>query len=80
MAEAAHTDAETSNMVQRILRLPEVERATGKKRSSIYKEISEGNFPKPIKLGKKAVGWVESEIVDWVQAKIGVRDRSKAAA
>ncbi len=44
------------------LRLPEVIIRTGKSRSTIWKAIKDGTFPKPIKLGPRAVGWIESEI------------------
>ena len=44
-------------MIRKILRLPQVEDATGESRSTIYKRISEGEFPKPVKLGTKSVGW-----------------------
>ena len=53
-----------------ILRLPAVKARTGLSRSTIYLRISEGNFPKPISLGGRAVGWVESDIQDWLQQQI----------
>lgn len=53
-----------------ILRMPEVQKKTGLGRSSIYLRISNGDFPKPIALGKRAVGWLESEIDDWLNRKI----------
>jgi prophage regulatory protein len=49
-----------------IIRLPAVKARTGLSRSSIYIRISQGTFPKPIKLGEHAIGWVESEIDDWI--------------
>ena len=54
----------------KILRLPEVEARTGKSRSSIYKCVADGTFPKQIKLGPRAVGWVEAEIEAHNQACI----------
>jgi len=57
-------------MVNTILRLPEVKKQTGLARSTIYLRISEGTFPKPINLGVRAVGWVESDISDWIQSCI----------
>ena len=53
-----------------ILRLPAVKARTGLSRSTIYLRISEGDFPKPISLGGRAVGWVESDIQDWLQQQI----------
>ena len=46
----------------KFLRLPEVRNRTGKSRSSIYQGIKDGTFPKPIKLGPRAIGFIESEI------------------
>lgn len=54
----------------RILRLPLVRERTGLSRSGIYLRISEGRFPKPISLGKRAVGWLESEIAEWLNRRI----------
>lgn len=55
-----------------ILRRKEVEKITGLGRSSIYREISFGRFPKPIKLNPNgtSVGWVASEIYAWIEARI----------
>ena len=52
-----------------IYRRPQVEQLIGLSRSTIYKAISEGSFPPPIRLGKRAVGWLQSDIEDWLQAK-----------
>ena len=60
----------------RILKLKEVINLTSLSRSSIYKYINEGRFPKSVSLGDRAVGWVESEIEDWIMVKIEARDRS----
>jgi prophage regulatory protein len=61
--------------LQRILRLPEVEAATGKKRSAIYDGMADGTFPRPVPLGERAVGWIESEILAWQEARIAERDK-----
>ena len=57
-----------------ILRRKQVESRTGLSRSTIYLRIKKGTFPKPIKLGERAVGWLESEIYDWLDEKIQIRD------
>lgn len=57
-------------MVNTILRLPQVKNLTGLARSTIYLRISEGTFPKPISLGIRAVGWIESDVSDWIQSRI----------
>jgi len=56
--------------MQRIMRLPEVIKSTGLARSTIYKKISENDFPAQISLGAQSVGWVETDIQDWIQGKI----------
>lgn len=58
----------------RIIRLLEVISTTGLARSTIYKYISEGSFPKPVSLGDRCVGWVEGEVRDWIVARIEERD------
>ena len=57
-------------MSTNILRLPTIKARTGLSRSTIYLRISEGRFPKPICLGGRAVGWIESEIDDWLNNQI----------
>ena len=56
--------------MQRILRLPEVMERTGLKRSTIYLHISESAFPKQINLGEHSVGWLESEVNEWIANRI----------
>ncbi|MDI3323389.1 AlpA family transcriptional regulator [Pontibacterium granulatum] len=58
----------------RLIKLKEVMNTTGLARSTIYKYISEGAFPKPVSLGERAVAWVESEVSDWILDKIEKRD------
>ena len=57
-------------MSHKILRLPAVKEQTGLSRSTIYLRIKNGNFPKPISLGDRAVGWLEKDIEDWLEQKI----------
>lgn len=57
-------------MVNAILRLPDVQARVGLSRSTIYLRVSQGNFPKPIPLGGRAVGWIESEVEEWLKDQI----------
>lgn len=57
-------------MANTILRLPTVKSLVGLSRSSIYLKISQGTFPKPISLGERAVGWLESDIQSWIENRI----------
>ncbi|MCE8520825.1 AlpA family transcriptional regulator [Ruegeria pomeroyi] len=53
-------------MASKILRRPEVEARLGLSRSTIYDWMKEGKFPAPIALGKRMVGWRESDIEAWL--------------
>jgi prophage regulatory protein len=51
---------------ENLLRLEPVMSRTGKRRSTIYAEVAAGRFPAPIKIGRRAVAWIESEIDRYV--------------
>jgi len=57
-------------MSNKIIRLPAVKDKTGISRSSIYLRMSKGEFPKSISLGDRAIGWLESDIKQWLEDKI----------
>jgi prophage regulatory protein len=61
---------ESKNSQEAILRLKEVKSRTGLSRSTIYLAVKNDLFPKPIKLGLRSVGWVESEINTWILSRI----------
>lgn len=53
----------------RLIRLKEVQHRVGLGRSTIYRWMAEGNFPKPVQLGGYAVAWTEEAIDDWIRIK-----------
>jgi prophage regulatory protein len=57
-------------MANMILRLPNVKARTGLSRSTIYSLCAQGRFPKSVLLNFRAVGWIESEIEDWLSRRI----------
>jgi len=59
-------------MVTTILRLPAVKSRTGLSRSTIYLRISNREFPTPISLGGRSVGWIESEINEWIENQVNL--------
>jgi prophage regulatory protein len=63
----------------RVLRLKAVKEKTGKGHTKIYEEIKAGTFPRPIKIGTRAVGWLEHEIDEYIEAKIAERDSAATA-
>jgi prophage regulatory protein len=60
----------------RFIRLNDVSQATGLRRSTIYKYIGEGLFPKAVPLGGGRVAWVEEEVQDWMVTRVKARDAS----
>ena len=56
-------------MIAKIYRRADVENITGLSRSTIYAMIADSTFPKPIKLGKRAVGWREADIAAWLDSR-----------
>lgn len=56
----------------------DVERVTTLARSTIYKFIDEGTFPKPIRISGRRVAWVESEIQAWIDDRIANSSRKVA--
>ena len=57
----------------RFIKLPQVINITGLSRSSIYLAISEGRFPTQINLGARSIGFLESEIITWMEHQIANR-------
>lgn len=53
-------------MTEHHLRRPAVEAATGLSRSSIYAMMDTNDFPRPIRIGKRAVAWPQSAIETWL--------------
>ncbi|XHY18416.1 hypothetical protein SuNHUV7_32290 (plasmid) [Pseudoseohaeicola sp. NH-UV-7] len=63
-------------MSSEYLRRRAVETATGLSRSSIYAMMDAGEFPRPIRIGKRAVAWPSTAIEAWLAS----RPVSKGAA
>lgn len=55
----------TSNKINR---LPATIEQTGLSKSTIYKLIKEGKFPKPLKLSKRSVGWRQSDLDNFLNS------------
>lgn len=52
--------------MKRIFRMKELCQTYGLSRSTIYRLIEAGRFPKPIKISAKAVGWISTELDEWL--------------
>ena len=56
-------------MIDRLLTRGEVEQRVGLSTSAIYKQMRDGRFPAPIRVGVRAVRWSESEVEAWIAAR-----------
>jgi len=66
-------------MSEQILKLPEVKSITSLSRSSVYRLITQGSFPKQIKLSERSSGWIKSEIEQWLADRIEMSRNGEAA-
>jgi len=57
-----------------IIKLPEVKVITTFSRSTIYRLIALGKFPKQIKLAERSSGWIKQEVEDYIENKINDRE------
>ena len=63
----------------RFVRMREVQKKIGISRSTVYDWINpnsprfDDSFPKPMRLGVNSVGWVDTELEDWLAEKIAAR-------
>jgi prophage regulatory protein len=57
-------------MCPRLLRLNEVLKLVGISRSTLYRLLSEGDFPERVYISERCVGWTEDSIHDWVVKKL----------
>ena len=62
----------------KFLRLPQVIDRTGYRKTAIYERIQQGDFPRPVKLGPRAVGWLDSEVEEWMRSRLKARDAEKS--
>lgn len=66
-------------MSEKFLRLTEVQRRVPYARSTIYLKVSRGEFPQPLNLGARAVGWLESDIEQSIAQRID-KSRERVSA
>ncbi|TVP09637.1 MULTISPECIES: helix-turn-helix transcriptional regulator [Shewanella] len=61
----------------RLIKLKEVLNLTALSRASVYRMMADGKFPSSVSLGERSVGWVEEEILNWIEERIAARDTSQ---
>ncbi|AKH63733.1 MULTISPECIES: helix-turn-helix transcriptional regulator [Photorhabdus] len=60
-----------------LIRLADVMKKVGLKKSWIYHLMQQGEFPKSVSLGARSVAWVEKEIDEWIINKINNREETQ---
>lgn len=75
-----HLATETRPQVRRdkLLRLPDVETATGLKKSTIYLLMKRQEFPQCVQVTPRCVAWPESRVLQWVQDRVAAADAKSA--
>lgn len=63
-------------MTDSIKRLPAVKEFCGLGKTSIYEGVNAGTFPAPVKLSGRAVGWLESELMAWLESRVSIGARN----
>ncbi|MCP5394571.1 MAG: AlpA family transcriptional regulator [Sphingomonadaceae bacterium] len=69
MSESTTHQVEVPEQPTRLIRIREVQYRTGLGRSTIYRWMAEGKFPKSVQLGGHSVAWVEQDVHAWIQAR-----------
>lgn len=66
--------------IDRLMRRPAVEYATGLSRSSLYRLMALNDFPAPVQLSSNSIAWLESGVVEWISRRVAAsRDGNGAA-
>jgi prophage regulatory protein len=60
---------------KRLLRFSELRKTVPLSRSTIWRKVREGSFPKPVRIGKSAQAWLATEIDNWIAAQVASRDK-----
>ena len=63
-----------------LLRRPEVEKIVGLSVSSLYRLMAEGSFPRPVRLGGRAVAWRATDIADWLESRPSTANETPVTA
>jgi prophage regulatory protein len=66
-------------MLNRIIRKKQLADFVGLRRTAVDDAIKRGDFPRPIKIGPRAVGWLEEDIAQWQHGLIAKRDEAAAS-
>lgn len=59
-----------------VIRRRQVEQRTGLTRSALYQLMRSGEFPEPVHISVRAVGWIEAEVDDWIRSRMEKRNQA----
>ena len=65
--------------LDQFLRLPEVERLVGLKRSTLYQMAREGRFVKPVRVSPRCTAWPASKVHAWMQERVAAAQEAERA-
>ena len=57
------------------LKVEQVMKVTSLSKATIYRFVREGNFPRPLKLGRRSSSWAASEITEWIASRFTLREK-----
>lgn len=69
MSDLSDTSRGAPERPTRLIRIKEVQYRTGLGRSTIYRWMAQGKFPKPVVLGGRSIAWAEWEIECWIKRR-----------
>ncbi len=67
-----------SPSINRILRLPTLLAVLDISAATLWRWVKDKSFPQPVSLGGRSIGWLESEVNDWIKARAALRNQSAA--
>lgn len=53
----------------RAIPMPELSKLTSLSAATIYRKVKGGHFPPPLQLGPNRVGWLASEVQEWLKSR-----------
>jgi prophage regulatory protein len=65
------SQVDSTASLPQMVRLPAVLQATGLSRTTIYRMVAAHTFPAPVRLAKRAVGWLLDDLLQWIAARLG---------
>lgn len=74
MADLFRYPDDDPSPIPRFLSRKKTSGALGISEVHLHRLVKAGKFPKPVKLGRNRVGWLESEVAEWLNQRIAERD------